>query len=210
MNARRTARTRRPVLAAALVAGALLLGACSGGNEEAGAPATISGAELDEPYVASPTALTDTSGEARALGDVDGDLTLVFFGYTNCPDICGIVMSTIATAVNKLDADDRDRVDMVFVTTDPARDDQKTLRTYLDRYDPTFEGLTGDLDDVIEVGRPMSVLVEEGEKLPSGGYEVVHSDHVIGLDAEGEGIIVWNKETSSAEMASDIELLLDR
>ena len=210
MNARRTARTHRSVLAAAVVAGALLLGACSGGSQEPEAPATISGAELDEPYVASPTTLTDTDGRDRALGSVERDLTLVFFGYTNCPDICGIVMSTIATAVNKLDADDRERVDMVFVTTDPARDDEKALRTYLDRYDPTFEGLTGDLDDIIEVGRSMKASVEEGEKLPSGGYEVVHSDYVYALDAQGEGIIVWNKDTSSAEMASDIELLLDR
>ena len=209
MNARTTHGRRRRALATAVLAGVLALSACSGADEDP-QPATITGAELDEPYVASPTPLTDTDGRDRALGSVQRDLTLVFFGYTNCPDICGIVMSTIATAVNKLDADDRERVDMVFVTTDPARDDEKVLRTYLDRYDPTFEGLTGDLDDVIEVGRSMKASIEDGQKLPSGGYEVVHSDYVYGLDDRGEGIIVWNKETSSADMASDIELLLDR
>ena len=66
-------------------------------------------------------------GQTFGLRNADNDLTLVFFGYTHCPDICGIVMSTVASALNRLDAADRSRVDMVFVTTDPARDDVATL-----------------------------------------------------------------------------------
>lgn len=203
----RQRRTNR-LLPALLVAVAILLSACSA--SEPAAEGKIYGAELDEKYVASPLTLTDTSGQERALGDVDKDLTLVFFGYTRCPDICGIVMSSITSAVTRLDDDLRERVGMVFVTTDPARDDAKTLRNYLDRYNPSFTGLTGDLDDVVEVGRSMAVLVDEGEKLPSGGYEVVHSDHVVGLDAEGKGTIVWTKDVSASEMSADIEALLTR
>lgn len=205
---RGTSRPAAKLLPALLVVLAILLSACSA-SEPTGEE-KIHGAELDQKYVASPIALTDTSGQERALGEVEKDLTLVFFGYTRCPDICGIVMSSITSAVTRLDDDLRDRVGVVFVTTDPARDDAKTLRGYLDRYDPSFTGLTGDLDDVVEVGRSMKVLVDEGEKLPSGGYEVVHSDHVVGLDAGGEGTIVWTKDVSASEMSQDIEALLTR
>ena len=144
------------------------------------------------------------------MADVDSDLTLVFFGYTHCPDICGIVMSTIASAVSQLDDDLRDRVDVVLVTTDPARDDAAVLRSYLDRYNPDFEGLTGDLDDIVEAGTSLKVYIEEGERLPSGGYEVIHGDHVVGLDAEGLGQIVWTKDVSASQMSSDMEILLNR
>ena len=66
------------------------------------------------------------------------------------------------------------------MTTDPARDTRQALRTYLDRFDPAFIGLTGDLETIIDVGKPLGVAVEQGEKLPSGGYEVTHSTQVIG------------------------------
>lgn len=202
-----TRRLRRCVTAVVAVVTALTLVACSPAAVEEG---TISGAELDQPYEAADLPLRNTEGETQALADVDNDLTLVFFGYTRCPDICGIVMSTITSAVNQLDADLRDRVDMVFVTTDPARDDERELRAYLDRYDPEFEGLTGDLDAISETGLSVKVAVEEGERLPSGGYEVVHSDHVVGLDAEGLGQIVWTKDISAQQMSADIEILLTR
>ncbi|MFC6694354.1 SCO family protein [Nocardioides daphniae] len=128
-------------LALGLAAGVLATGAlaCSPATQEP-SEAGIYGAELDQPYEAAAIPLTTTSGEERALADVDNDLTLVFFGYTHCPDICGVVMSTIASALTQVDEELRDRVDMVFVTTDPARDDAEVLRGYLDRYNPEFEG----------------------------------------------------------------------
>lgn len=189
---------------------ALVLTACSRVEEP---PATsLVGAEIsaEHLYDASDVALRDTAGDARSLADVEKDLTLVFFGYTHCPDICGIVMSSVASALNRLTPEQRERVDMLFVTTDPARDDEAALRTYLDRIDPTFEGLTGDLDDILEAGHSVKVAVEEGEKLPTGGYDVAHSDHVTGLDDEGNGFVVWTREVSSADLARDIELLLTR
>lgn len=202
---RRAGRT----LAIAVVASLLLLVGCSP-TEQAAAPGEVVGAELDQPYTPLDAPLTDTTGQESSLADVEDDLTLVFFGYTRCPDICGIVMSTIASAVTQLDEADRERVGMVFVTTDPARDDAKTLRTYLDRYNPDFEGLTGDLDVIVEAGLSLKVAIEEGERLPSGGYEVAHGDHVVGLDADGLGQIVWTKDVSARQMASDLEILLDR
>jgi protein SCO1 len=94
------------------------------------------------------------------------------------------------------------------VTTDPDRDTGPVLRDYLDRFDPTFTGLTGDLDDISEVAK--SVAVGMGEELPSGGYEVdAHSTQVTGIDAEDEAPVYWHQETSSAEFAHDIHTMLE-
>ena len=192
---------------AALVAGVLAaaLTGCGGGPDEGDYAGTL----LTEPYVVPDTALSDTSGEPFSLAaDTDRRLTLVFFGYTRCPDICQVVMSSLASALTRIDDSLRDQVDVVFVTTDPARDDEATLREYLDRFDPTFVGLTGDLPTIVDVGLDLGVAVEKGERLPSGGYEVTHGTQVIGVDGGDRAPIVWTHGTSPAQFADDITLLL--
>lgn len=195
---------RRTAVAGTLLLGATLLTAC-GGEEEP----TFAGAVLDQQYVVPETPLTDTDGNQFSLAsDTDKRLTLVFFGYTHCPDICQTVMSSLASALTRLDDADRDQVEVVFVTTDPARDDEPALRTYLDRFDPTFIGLTGDLDTIIEVGQPLAVAVEQGAKLPSGGYEVTHGTQVTAINHDDKVPVIWTQGTSSAEFADDIHTLL--
>jgi protein SCO1/2 len=190
---------------------AVLLAVCllAGCGEDAPTEEGYHGAVLDEQYVVPDTALTDTDGQPYSLAaDTDKPLTLVFFGYTHCPDICQVVMATIASALTRLDEQDRERVDVAFVTTDPARDDEKTLRGYLDRFDPSFIGLTGDLQTIIDVGKPLAVAVEQGEKLPSGGYEVVHSTQVTAIDDHDRVPILWTQGTSASDLADDIHQLL--
>ncbi|MBF4767367.1 SCO family protein [Nocardioides agariphilus] len=194
---------RRP-LAAILATTAVLLTACGGGDD------AITGAVLTEPYVVPSVSLTDTGGSSYSLADnTDKRLTLVFFGYTHCPDICQVVMSTLASAMTRLDDADRKQVDVVFVTTDPARDDAKALRDYLDRFDPTFIGLTGPLPTIIDVGKPLAVAIEQGERLPSGGYDVAHGTAVLGIDSDDKVSIVWTQGTSATQFASDVHHLLD-
>ncbi len=97
---------------------------------------------------------------------------------------------------------------MVFVTTDPARDDAATLRDYLDQFDPDFTGLTGDLGTIRSVGEKLGVYIARGQELPGGGYEVDHSTPVVGLRPDGTAPIVWTQGTSSAGLAEDIQHLL--
>jgi protein SCO1/2 len=203
---------RRAAVAAVLCSLGLVVSACGGG---ATAQDTAGGAALQagithQPYVVDPTPLTDTEGEPWSLvDDTRKDLTLVFFGYTNCPDICGIVMSSLASGLTRLDEADRERVDVVFVTTDPSRDTGPVLRSYLDRYDPSFIGLTGDLDTIAEVGLPLAVYVDQGEELPSGGRDLgAHSTQVSAITADDTSPLLWTDETSSAQFAADIHTLL--
>ncbi|KRF34309.1 SCO family protein [Nocardioides sp. Soil805] len=192
-------------LAAALLPVVLLAG-CSSSS---GGDAEFAGTVLDPPFEVDGQPLTDTDGASYSLADdTDKPLTLVFFGYTHCPDICGLVMSNLTTGLTQLDAEDRDRVDVVFVTTDPTRDDPDVLRDYLAQYADGYVGLTGPLDTISAVAEPLGIAVEKGDKLPSGGYDVTHGTQVIGIDGDDQAPVFWGHETSAAQFRSDIETLL--
>jgi protein SCO1/2 len=190
----------------ALVAVLLLgVGGCGGGDVKAG---DLHGTVVDPPFTVAKDALEDTGGRPYSLvTNTEKRLTLVFFGYTNCPDICGTVMGNLASAMTRLDDRDRGQVDVVFVTTDPDRDTPDVLRRYLDRFDKSFIGVTGPIDEIAAVGR--SIAVGMGEELPTGGYEVdAHTTQVTGIDSDDEAPIYWSQSTSSRQFADDIHTLL--
>lgn len=183
----------------------LLVTACSGGAE----PMELTGTVLDPPFEVSSVPLVDTAGQPYSLvGDTDKDLTLVFFGYTRCPDICGQVMATLAGTLSRLDDEQKADLDVVFVTTDPARDNEAVVRDYVEAFDPSIVGLTGTLDDIVEVARSMAVAVDQGEKLPSGGYEVTHGTRVLAIDDVDDTTMMWDQDVSQAQLAHDVTLLL--
>lgn len=167
------------------------------------------GAVLDAPYTWGKVDLTDTSGDSfDTRAELAAPLTLVFFGYTNCPDICQAVMADVTSALSRLDAEQAEQVAMWFVTTDPARDDSATLREYLGRFDPSFEGLTGPLDSITALAADVHVAVEKGRRLPTGGYEVNHGTPILGVRPDGTVPILWTEGTSSSKLADDIAVLL--
>ncbi len=160
----------------------LLLTGCGGGDPDA----QFNGRKLDEPYDVPDVALTATDGASFSLAsDRDEPLTLVFFGYTHCPDLCPMVLGSLSAGLTKLDDADRERVEVVVVTTDPERDTEQVLRDYLDRFDPTWEGLTGKLDAIIALGDPLGIYVNDGKKLPSRRLRPRGSQHVRGRYRRG-------------------------
>lgn len=187
-----------------MVVALLTLTACGDDEKTAG----LHGSPVDPPFTVASQELVDTDGAAYSLtDDTDKRLTLVFFGYSHCPDICGTVLGNLSSALTRLDEKDREQVEVVFVTTDPARDSGEVVRDYLDRYDPEFTGVTGELADIEDVAA--SVGVGMGEELPSGGYEVdAHSTQVTGIDVADEAPIFWPQTTSPSEFAEDIHTLL--
>ncbi len=210
----------RRALPACVLGLALLLAGCGTGSDDPGADGPVTGVSVNdedgmngavptEPYTVPDLALEATDGSRTVLArDADRPLTLVFFGYTMCPDVCQLVMADVANALNRLEPAQRERVAMTFVTTDPARDDAKTLRAYLDRFDPSFEGLTGPLPRIVELGEAVGVPVAKGQKLPSGGYEVDHGTHVLGMTDDGTVPILWTQGTPPELMADDIRRIL--
>ena len=202
----------RTLLAVSLLG---LVAACGGGEE----PAELTGTRLDPPFEVSSTPLVATDGEAYSLTeDTDKDLTLVFFGYTHCPDICGQVMATLAGTLTRLDDEQKDRLDVVFVTTDPARDDEAVVADYVSAFDPSIVGLTGDLAAIEDVASSMKVAIgyfdASGKELdpatlPDTGYDVDHGTQVFGISAADDVETFWGSDVSQAQLAHDVTMLLD-
>ncbi|HLK94622.1 MAG TPA: SCO family protein, partial [Nocardioidaceae bacterium] len=117
-----------------------------------------------------------------------------------------LIMSDLALAVARLPADLADKVEVVLVTSDPARDDPAALRAYLERFNPDFIGLTGDLDAITTLADAMGVALEEGKQLPGGGYEVGHGAQVVGYVGD-RGVLVWTEGTSVEDLSSDLASL---
>ena len=154
--------------------------------------------------------LTDTSGRPYNLSTTPSKpVTLLFFGYTHCPDVCIAVLSDVSLALQRLAPADRDQIQMVFVTTDPARDQEKQIRRYLDRFNPTFVGLTGPMSTIKRAASDVGVEIEGMRKLPSGGYEVGHSAQVIGF-SRNSGVVIWTPGTPLGALKHDFALLVER
>ena len=129
--------------------------------------------------------LTDTSGQPYNLAQATkGRVTVVYFGYTHCPDVCPIYMALTGASVSRLPAKIRNRVTVVFITTDPKRDTPKVMRTWLDNYSggDRFVGLTGTLAQIhkaeTEVGMPLS-FIESPTGAMGGGYQVSHEGYLL-------------------------------
>ena len=207
----------RRAAAGLLAVAVLALTGCGGSADGSGVvsgvtvsdPDGMNGAVLTEPYRWPAATLVDSHGDDLDIrAGLRTPLTLVFFGYSRCPDICQAVMADLASAVARLDEAQASKVAVWFVTTDPARDDPAALRAYLDRFNPDFEGLTGSLDDIKAVADAVHVTVEQGPRLPSGGYEITHGTPVLGVTPNGEVPIVWTQGTSAAKIAADIHTIL--
>ena len=157
------------------------------------------------------TELADESGAVAPLNSHHGSAaTLVFFGYTHCPDVCPGIMADLASALQRVAASVREQVKVVIVTTDPARDTSAVLKAYLDRIDPEFVGLTGELADIVTAAESIGLSIDEAQKLPSGGYEVTHSTQVIGFGKDETAAVLWSTGTSVADYVTDLTLLVDK
>lgn len=203
-------RRRVPALAGAFLAGSVLLAGCGTAPPVSGVTGTdnhgYTGGYLADPYPLSTVALPGTGpGEFRLEG-ATGPLTVLFFGYTHCPDECIVMMSTISQALARLEAAQRDQVRVVFVTTDPDRDDAAVLREFLDRFGDGYRGLTGPIERIRAFAEPLHVFI--GARSSDGtGYEVDHSTYAYGITPAGARVI-WSLGISPSAMAGDIGALL--
>jgi protein SCO1/2 len=154
--------------------------------------------------------LTDTAGNPfNLVTSTKKPVTLVFFGYTNCPDVCPTVMADVASALTKLDDQVQNQIQMLFITTDPARDTGPVIRKYLDRFDPAFVGLTGSLTSIKDIAKAVGVPVEGMQRLPSGGYEVAHGAQVIGFGKNDKANVLWLSNAAIGDLAHDFGKLVE-
>ncbi len=128
--------------------------------------------------------LPDTDGKMRSLADFKGKVVAVFFGYTQCPDVCPTTMAELADAKKQL-GPDGDKLQVVFVTVDPERDTPKVLKAYMADFDPTFIGLVPTPDQLAQVAKDFKVYYKKAEGATPTSYTMDHSAATYIYDPEG-------------------------
>ncbi|RMB58784.1 SCO family protein [Tessaracoccus antarcticus] len=155
--------------------------------------------------------LTDQDGNPWNLATSPTTKAMaLFFGYTNCPDICPGILADMATAKRRMQDGLGSSVTLVMVTTDPARDTPEVMKAYLERIDESFIGVTGDLDVISGIASSMGIAIEEGKKLPSGGYEVDHGSQILGVGADHRVQVIWTEGYSVKDLREDYATLISR
>jgi protein SCO1/2 len=186
-----------------------LVAGCRGADR---APGGLRGVTLGAPFAKPEFTLTDTDGWPFDFRkETDGFTTLVFFGYTNCPDVCPLQMATLGAVLPTLPPNVAERVKVVFITTDPRRDTPQRLRSWLDHFDHDFIGLTGDSAAIAEAEQAMQLAPSVIERPVAGdtGYTVGHSALVVVFTADDKCHLMYPSGTRQADWAHDLPRLVE-
>ena len=152
--------------------------------------------------------LTDPAGRTRTLADYRGKAVALFFGYTQCPDVCPTTLAALAGAMKTLGAD-ADRVQVIFVTVDPDRDTADLLAKYVPAFDPRFVGLRGDAAATERVAREFKVIYQKVPGTAPDRYTMDHSAGTFLFDPQGRLRVYEGNAASADVFAHDLRALLD-
>lgn len=213
-------KRRLPLVAPLVMSTALALVAagCGGSSTPSAATSSSSAPPLHGavPTVSSPRpsfTLVDTSGHTYDFGaQTQNKVTMLYFGYTHCPDECPTSMADLAQALKRVPADVAKQVVVVFVTTDPWRDTKPVLRKWLDRFSPTFIGLTGTPTQIagaeVRMGMPISRRVPEKKKSSVGRYSVDHFAAVMAFGRDNRLATLYPSGVTPGDIAADMSVLV--
>ncbi|KKD09572.1 SCO family protein [Streptomyces sp. WM6386] len=204
--------------AALLAAASLTLTACGSGDdsdspvsvvsEEAGSDkaATV----LDKPFEKPDLVLTDTNGEKYDFREqTKGRPTLIYFGYTHCPDVCPLTMNNVAVAKKQLTKAQQDELRIVFVTTDPDRDTPKALGKWLKGIDSQVVGLTGDFDTIQAGARTLGISIEPPHKDKNGKIVSTHGTQVVAFSPKTDGgYVLYGEDATVDDYTKDLPKLI--
>src|SRR6056297_989774 len=153
--------------------------------------------------------LVDADGRPFTERDLEGNLTLLCFGFTNCPDICPDNLAELASAMDKLEAMRVEEMpDVVFVSVDPQRDSGEAMRDYVRYFDPAFRAVTGDDEALQELTAQVGALYMRGEADESGYYAVDHSGMIVIVDSRGRMIGRFPPASDADAIAADLFALI--
>ncbi|QOZ12647.1 SCO family protein [Bradyrhizobium sp. CCBAU 51765] len=182
--------------AASLIVGLLIMFWAMGGLSKVAQPAAIGG----------PFQLTDQNGKAVTDKSLKGKPTLIFFGYTHCPDVCPTSLFEISEVLRVM-GKDADKINAVFISVDPERDTPATMKDYLSSFDPHLEGLSG---DPAETAKVISSYRVYAKKVPTkdGDYTMDHTALIYLMDRDGRFVSPFNLKRTPEEAAADLKKYL--
>jgi len=165
----------------ALVAGYYMGNIASGKKPEL-QTATV----LPEPRALSDFSLVDKYSKPMGLAQLKGKWSLLFFGYTHCPDICPTALTGMSELYNKLTDNVRDQVQALFISVDPQRDTPEHLKAFVEFYNPVFLAGTGDATEISKLAKQVGIMYKIHEPDTTGNYLVDHSSWLIVINPNGE------------------------
>lgn len=206
--------------AALLAAATLTLSACGSGDGDSGKPFAVvseeTGAEkaatvLDKPFEKPDLVLTDTQGkEYDFREETAGKPTLIYFGYTNCPDVCPLTMNNLAVAKKQLPQEQQDELRIVFVTTDPERDTSASLGKWLKGIDDQVVGLTGDFDTIQAGARTLGISINAPRKDDKGQVVSDHGTQVIAFSPKTDGgYLLYGEDATVEDYTQDLPRIIE-
>jgi protein SCO1/2 len=180
----------------------VLSAACSPSGTPSFKATDITGAEYGKSF-----RLTDHAGKERTLADFGGKAVVIFFGFTHCPDVCPTTLAAMRAVLEQLGGDAQ-RVQVLFVTVDPERDNQELLAQYVPSFHPSFIGLYGDAEATARVAKDFKVFYQKVPGTTPGSYTMDHSAGSYVFDPQGRLRLYVRHGASPDDIAADLKLLL--
>ena len=168
---------------------------------------TYQGVLIDPPAQATDFSLKDQYGNTFRLSEQRGEVVLIFFGYTSCPDVCPVTLSEFKRIKADL-GDQADRVRFVFITVDPERDTQERMQTYMNNFDSTFIGLSGERTELEPIWKAYGVYQERQDLGSAAGYLVDHSAIIYVIDQQGRWRLDYTFGMEVEKITKDLQYLL--
>ena len=189
----------------AALAVALALAGCD--RNAGGPPVSFQGADITGAEYARQFSLPDVQGRTRTVADFNGKVTVIFFGYTQCPDVCPTTMAELAQVKRALGADGA-RLQGVFITVDPERDTAPILTAYMASFDPSFVALRGTLEQTAAVAKEFKVYYAKVPGKAEGSYTMDHTAGSYVLDTKGQPRLFERYGTGVEGLTADLKALL--
>jgi protein SCO1/2 len=194
------------VLWGLVVVAAMLAGFWVAQRTAGSVPQLTSGTWFPQPRPIENFALTDEMGQPFTLEALKGHPTLVFFGFTHCPDVCPTTLAKLAQIAKEARLP---QLRVLLVSVDPARDKPEQLQQYVRAFDPSFKGVTGEQAQIEQLAKEFGVAIARVD-LTGGDYTVDHSAAVFLLDAQGRRVAVFTPPFEIQPMAADLRSVADR
>ena len=206
-----TSRHERRSFSALLLALVVVLLAACGSSSASSKTITLHGAAIAPPPAKPNVTLTDTSGQPfNLVQQTQGYLTLVYFGYTHCPDVCPAQMAHFGAALKSLPASEQKQVKLVFITTDPTRDTPSVIRAWLDNFGSNIIGLTGTQQQIDQAQQLAGVGTAQQESDGNGGYGVNHAAFVLAYTKDNLAHVVYPDGVPTDGIKADLAELVKK
>lgn len=171
------------------------------------APVSFNGVDITGADYAQKLSMTDADGKLRSLVEFKGKVVVVFFGYTQCPDVCPTTLAELASVKKKL-GEDGDKLVGVFVSVDPERDTPEVIKAYVNSFDPAFVALRGSVDETKAVARDFKVFFAKVPGKVDGSYTMDHTAGSYVFDPQGRIRLFERYGTAQDALANDIKALI--